>query len=70
MVAEVIPAGGVQVPEPAVQVTVTVVVPDSLHVPAAWADAAWGMSVVAAAEAKPPPRTTADPITARRRVRR
>ena len=36
---EVTPAGGVQVPEPAVQVTVTVDVPDSLHVPVEFARA-------------------------------
>jgi hypothetical protein len=37
--ADVTPAGGVQVPEPTVQVTVTVVVPASVQVPvtAAWA---------------------------------
>jgi hypothetical protein len=34
---EVTPAGGVQVPEPAAQVTITVVVPDSLHVPVEFA---------------------------------
>jgi len=37
--AEVTPAGGVQVPIPTVQVTVTVVVPASLHVPVDIADA-------------------------------
>ena len=65
--AEVTPAGGVHVPEPFVQVTVTVVVPDSLQVPVAWADAAWG-TAMAAARLKPHTRLTTAPITARRRT--
>jgi hypothetical protein len=60
--------GGVQVPVPTVQVTVTVVVPDWLHVPVACADAASGITLVTATDAKPPPRATAAPITAMRRA--
>jgi hypothetical protein len=57
------------VPEPVVQVTVTVVVPDWLQVPVSEADAACGISVVAATEAKPPPRATTAAVTANRRAR-
>ena len=52
--ADVTPAGGVQVPEPTVQVTVIVVVPDSMQVPVglapAGADAARNPTATAIAD--------------------
>ena len=65
---EVNPAGGVQVPEPLVQVTVTVVVPDSLHVPVLMAYTGGAATESRPTDPTPEPRATAAPITASRRT--